>query len=164
MTRLALVIVVSACSAASPSRAPAPGPTPTSASAAGTARRLHAAVNLTGSWTTGSGAEPAAALVIEQPQCNYSPRMWVLEQSGDTLQAWMFPESHAKGVAEPQAISRVATEGFVSGVDVTFGTTGPRYVLHYDSASGHLRGTLDGAPFWAVRLHIVQPQGCIPVP
>jgi hypothetical protein len=44
------------------------------------------------------------------------------------------------------------------------GTSGARYLLHYDSTSGHLRGTLNGAPFRAVCLEIVRPQGCMPVP
>ena len=164
MIRLAVLIAVCAavaCSAARVSRAPTP--TPSSAPVVDTARRVHAAVNLTGSWRTGSGPEPAAALIIEQPQCNYSPAMWLLEQSGDTVRAFSIASSYAKGVAEPEAISRVAIEGSLSGLDLTLGSS-PRYVLHYDSASGHLRGTLDGAPFWAVRLHIVEPQGCIPPP
>jgi hypothetical protein len=39
-----------------------------------------------------------------------------------------------------------------------------RYVLRYDEESGHLRGTLNGAPFWAVRQQLVRSEGCIPVP
>jgi hypothetical protein len=49
-------------------------------------------------------------------------------------------------------------------VDLAMSITGGRYVLRYDSTSGHLRGTLNGAPFWAVRQEIVRPEGCVPIP
>ena len=101
---------------------------------------------------------------MRHPQCNYSPADWIIEQSGDTVRAWQIPESHAQGIATREAVSRVATEGWVSGVDLVMGMSGTRYVLHYDSTSGHLRGTLNGTPFWAVRQEIVRPDGCIPVP
>ena len=39
-----------------------------------------------------------------------------------------------------------------------------RYRLRYDSASGHLRGTLNDKPFWAVREELVHATGCIPAP
>lgn len=39
-----------------------------------------------------------------------------------------------------------------------------RYLLRYDSTSDHLRGTLNGVPFWAVRQDVVRPERCIPVP
>jgi hypothetical protein len=54
--------------------------------------------------------------------------------------------------------------GRISGADVTIRLGDSRYLLRYDSTSGHLRGTLNGAPFWAIRQEIVRPQGCIPVP
>ena len=121
-------------------------------------------MNLTGAWATGSLGEPTVAEIVLTPQCNYSPALWILEQSGDTVRAYTIPERWAKGVAEPQTLSRVGVEGRVSGVELAMGELGNRYLLHYDSTSGHLRGTLRGAPFWAVRLKIVQPTGCIPVP
>lgn len=165
MKRVAIIIALCAAGACIGSRlSPSPARTPNAAPVVDTARRVQAAVNLTGSWATGTGLEPAARQVVMQPQCNYSPAMWILEQSGDTVRAWMIAESYAKGVAEPRSASRAATEGRVSGLDLTLGSGGSRYLLHYDSTSGHLRGTLNGAPFWAIRLEVVQPQGCIPVP
>jgi hypothetical protein len=49
-------------------------------------------------------------------------------------------------------------------MDLTLEMPGTRYALHYDSTSGHLRGTLNRAPFWAVRENIVHPADCIPPP
>lgn len=128
------------------------------------ARSGHAAVDLTGTWATGSASEPAAREVVLHPQCNYSPAIWIVAQSGDSVRAWNIPESHAQGIATREPASSAPATGFVSGVDLFIGTSGARYLLHFDSASGHLRGTLNGTPFWAVRLEIVRPQGCIAVP
>jgi hypothetical protein len=124
----------------------------------------HASVDLTGAWATGSEGEPAERQLVLRLQCNYTPRLWLIEQSGDTARLWVIPASHAQGVASPQSVSSAPTVGRVSGTDLTLGTTGARYVLRYDSTSGHLRGTLEGAPFWAVRQELVRPEGCIPVP
>jgi hypothetical protein len=76
----------------------------------------------------------------------------------------VIPESHAQGVPAEHPVSTVAAVGRVSGVDLTMSTAESRYVLRYDSTSGHLRGTLNGAPFWAVREDLVRPEGCIPIP
>lgn len=126
--------------------------------------RTHADVDLTGSWATGSAGEPEARKIELRLQCNYTPPLWVLEQTGDTVSAWLLPESRAQGVRSPEPVARVAAKGRVSGVDLTLQMPGTRYVLHYDSRSGHLRGTLNGAPFWAVRQEIIHPTGCIPPP
>jgi hypothetical protein len=88
----------------------------------------------------------------------------VIQQNGDSVRAWVIPESHAQGVPAPHLVSMVAAEGRVSGVALTMGIAGGRYVLRYDTTSGHLRGTLNGAPFWAVRQEIVRPEGCVPIP
>jgi hypothetical protein len=159
---LLLAMCVSACSASSGARpnerAELPPPV------VDAVPPPHAAVDLTGAWATGSAAEPAVPRIVIRPQCNYSPALWVLQQNGDTVRAWVIPESRAQGIRSLEVISKVAAEGRVSGVDLIMGAAGARYVLRYDSTSGHLRGTLNGAPFWAVREDIVRPQGCIPVP
>lgn len=121
-------------------------------------------VNLSGSWTTGSTGEPAAERIVAHPRCNYTPPYWAIEQSGDTVRAWKIPESYAKGTRSTEPVASIPLEGWVSGVDVVIGPPDSRYVLRYDSVSGHLRGTLKGEPFWAVRVDIVHPGGCIPVP
>ena len=126
--------------------------------------RRHADVDLTGAWATGSAGEPAAKRIVLRLECNYSPPLWVVQQSGDTVRAWAIPESYAQGVATEQSVSRVGAEGLVSGLDVTMSLSGARYLLRYDPTSGHLRGTLNGAPFWAVRQDIVRPELCIAVP
>jgi hypothetical protein len=127
-------------------------------------RTGHADVNLTGTWATGSANEPEAKQIELHPQCNYNPALWIIQQDGDTLRAWKIPESHDQGIATRETVSNVPVTGWVSGVDVTTGKSGERYVLHYDSTSGHLRGTLNDTAFWAVRLNVVRPEGCIPVP
>jgi hypothetical protein len=124
----------------------------------------HADVDLTGAWATGGAGEPAAERIVLRVECNYSPALWIIQQSGDTVRAWAIPASRAQGIATSQPVSTVAAEGRVSGVELTMGIAGARYVLRYDSTSGHLRGTLNGAPFWAVRQDIVRPDNCLPVP
>jgi hypothetical protein len=127
-------------------------------------RTGHADVNLTGTWTTGSSSEPAVNQIVLRPLCNYHPALWIIQQEGDSMRAWKIPESRDQGIASRQAVTSAPAEGWVSGVDVTIGTSGARYVLRYDSTSTHLRGTLNGAPFWAVRLEVVRPEGCLPPP
>lgn len=132
-----------------------------------TLRRASApdSVNLSGSWATGTMNEPALPRLTLHIQCNYTPSLWTLEQHGDSVRLWVMPESYAQGVPSPRPVSSTqGVAGRVSGVNVTIGSPGARYELRYDTASGHLRGTLNGAPFWAVRQEIVRPQGCIPPP
>jgi hypothetical protein len=80
------------------------------------------------------------------------------------VRVWVIPASHAQGIHTTQRVSAVGATGRVSGLDLTMDAAGARYLLRYDSTSGHLRGTLNGAPFWAVRQDIVRPERCIPVP
>jgi hypothetical protein len=124
----------------------------------------HAGVDLTGAWASGSGGEPAAQRLTVRPQCNYTPALWVIQQAGDSVRAWAIPEHHAQGIRTTSTVSSAAAVGRVSGVDVTMTIADSRYLLRYDSTSGHLRGTLNGAPFWAVRQDVVRPERCIPVP
>ena len=126
--------------------------------------RRHADVDLSGAWASGSTGEPNARRIVIRPPCNYGPALWVIQQSGDTVRAWAIPESHAQGVRAPDPVAPVAAVGRVSGVDLTMSLGSARYVLRYDSTSGHLRGTLNGAPFWAIREEIVHPEGCIAIP
>jgi hypothetical protein len=136
----------------------------TQAAIAAPVRTGHAGVNLTGTWTTGSANEPSAKLILLQPQCNYHPALWILQQDGDTVRAWTILASHDQGIATREAISAAPAGGWVSGTDVMIATSGNRYVLRHDSTTTHLRGTLNGAPFWAVRVDVVRPGGCIPPP
>jgi hypothetical protein len=126
--------------------------------------RRHADVDLSGAWANGSTAEPAAAQIVIHVECNYSPSLWVIQQRGDTVSSWTIPESRAQGIAAPHTPAPVAAVGRISGVNLTMSLGEARYVLRYDSTSGHLRGTLNGAPFWAIREDIVRPEHCIPVP
>ena len=161
VTILAICAAV-ACSASTHSRAGKQAAQP--AATVGPVRTGHADVNLTGAWATGSAGEPEAKQIVLHPECNSSPALWIIQQDGDTLRAWKIPASRAQGIATTHAVTTTPTEGWISGVDLTLGTPDARYLLHYDSTSGHLRGTLNGAPFWAVRLEVVRPEGCIPVP
>jgi hypothetical protein len=121
-------------------------------------------VDLSGAWVTGSTNEPAIRRVVLQLQCNYSPSIWVIEQRGDTVRSWTNPASQAQGIARPPEPRPVFAEGRIRGVNVTMRSGDSRYVLRYDARSGHLRGTLNGAPFWALRQEIVRAHGCIAVP
>jgi hypothetical protein len=124
----------------------------------------HAAVDLSGPWASGSEGEPDVPRIVVQLQCNYTPPLWVIDQRGDTVRAWAIPESRAQGVRARDPVTSAPAEGRLSGVDLTMTFGHTRYRLRYDSTSGHLRGTLNGAPFWAVRQQLVRPQHCIPVP
>jgi hypothetical protein len=160
------IVLIAACAAtacAAP-RSHASAPVESPAPFVAPPRTGHADVDLTGTWATGSEGEPVARKIELHPQCNFSPAVWIIEQSGDTVRSWKMPATLAQGVASRVVVSRTPAEGWISGIDLVMGTPDARYLLHYDSTSGHLRGTLNGAPFWAVRLEIVRPQGCIPVP
>jgi hypothetical protein len=124
----------------------------------------HGRVDLSGPWATGSEGEPDLPRIVVQLQCNYTPPLWVIDQRGDTVRAWAILESRAQGVRARDPVTSVAAEGRLSGVDLTMTLGQSRYRLRYDSTSGHLRGTLNGAPFWAVRQQLVRPRNCIPVP
>ena len=134
------------------------------ATAADTIPPMPAAVDLTGDWTTGSTAEPDVPRIVLRPECNYHPATWLIQQRGNALRAWSIPARRTQGVLTSQPTSAAGAEGRVSGVNLTLRMAGASYVLRYDSTSGHLRGTLNGSPFWAVRQEIIRPQGCIAPP
>lgn len=122
------------------------------------------AFDLSGAWASGTTGEPAARHLRLQLECNYTPSLWVLQQRGDTVRAWVIPESRAQGVRAREVAMPVPAVGRISGLDVTMSLGASRWALRYDSTSGHLRGTLDGKPFWAAPQDIARDGGCIPVP
>jgi hypothetical protein len=129
------------------------------------AERLPHEVDLTSRWATGSTNEPAVAKIVLQPPCRITPAAWILQQRGDTIEAWSFPESFAQGISRgPVGPATEPARGRVSGLNVILRDAQSRYVLRYDTWSGHLRGTKSGAPFWAVRQEIVRVSDCPPVP
>jgi hypothetical protein len=119
--------------------------------------------DLSGAWATGSDAEPTASRIVVHGACNYSAGHWALDQQGDRVRAYLVPESRAKGIATPPRPMPIAAEGRLRKGQLVMTDGRNRYQLRYDAGSGHLRGTLNGAPFWAVRLAIVEPRGCIDV-
>ena len=123
-------------------------------------------VDLSGSWTSGSASEPPAGVVEQRPSCTHNPAVWLIEQSGNSLKAWLFPESFNQGIALPgPGPARVTpSPGTISGDNVVIDDGTYRLVLRYDAPSGHLRGTRNGAPFWAARLRIVRTEACPGVP
>jgi hypothetical protein len=127
-------------------------------------RHAEPGLDLSGYWATGSTNEPAVPKVVLQLRCNYTPPLWTIQQRGDTVLAWALPEHHAQGMMTRRQVSPVPAEGRIAGVDVTMRLGDTRYVLRYDASSGHLRGTLNGAPFWAVRQQLERRTDCIPVP
>ena len=119
---------------------------------------------LSGAWVSGSSDEPAERRIVFHPPCNYTRGFWNLVQEGNTVRAWTIPESRAQGIAKPRGPSPTIIEGRLKRGLLVMGDRTTRYRLRYDSASGHLRGTLNGAPFWAVRLAFVLPKGCRAIP
>jgi hypothetical protein len=168
MKHAAVVLALCAVSVAATCSAPARSAryeqaTPELASHA--AERLPLEVDLTGRWATGSMSEPSVAKIVLQPPCRITPAAWILQQRGDTIQAWSFPESYAQGIARgPSGPATDPARGRISGLNVVIRDAESRYVLRYDTATAHLRGTKNGAPFWAVRQEIVRVQECPPVP
>ena len=127
--------------------------------------RLPHEVDHTGRWSTGTTDEPTAAKIVLQPPCRITPGAWILQQSGDTIQAWSIPESYAQGISRgPAGPATEPSRGRISGLNVIISDAQSRYELRYDASSGHLRGTKNGAPFWAVRQEIVRVEDCPPVP
>jgi imidazolonepropionase-like amidohydrolase len=129
-----------------------------------TMRAASTDLDLKGFWVTGSTDEPEIRLFKLTLQCNYTPPLWGIDQIGDTVQAASYPASRASGVPTPARPRPLYAVGQIRGVNVVMTSAVSRYVLRYDSTSGHLRGTLNGAPFWAARQEVIHPKGCIPPP
>lgn len=123
---------------------------------------LAPATDLTGGWATGSANEPPPGPVVLHPSCAYNPAVWLIEQSGNRLTAYAFPESFNQGIksAGPGPERIAGAQGTISGVDVRIADGETRFVLRYDAGSGHLRGTRDGVPFWAARQHVARTEAC----
>ena len=127
---------------------------------------LPPVVDLSGGWTTGSDNEPPPGPVVRRPSCTYNPPVWIIEQSGNTLKAWAMPESFNQGIkrAGPERARAAGSNGTISGAEVVIDDGEDRFILRYDRESGHLRGTRNGAPFWAAPQKIVRTELCPGVP
>jgi hypothetical protein len=158
-TGFAVVAILVACARPQPASMPAPSDT-------AAAPALAPAVNLSGSWATGSINEPPTGPVVQHPTCAYNPPVWIIEQNGNTLKTWVFPESFNQGImrAGPGPERVTATPGTISGNLVLITDGDVRLVLGYDAGSGHLRGTRNGEPFWAARQSIVRGETCPGIP
>ena len=121
--------------------------------------------DLSGRWITGSDDEPAAREIRLQRDCRYTPAAWLLDQRGDSVYAMQAKESWARGVAEPPEPMPAMAMGRLRGHKLVLRDGANRWVLAYDDRSGHLRGTLNGRSFWALRQILEEPtERCIPVP
>jgi hypothetical protein len=158
--RLGLIVLVGAACARAPAveipAAPRPAP----------AVLQPPATDLTGTWATGTGAEPAASRIELRPGCTVNPAVWIIEQTGNELQSWAFPESYNQGIVPkgPGRARAASVPGWISATEVSIDDGQDRYVLRYDVESQHLRGTRNGAPFWAVRQVVVRTEACPGVP
>ena len=146
-----MLLVMAACVAPRP-RQPAPAP----AEPVTTSPRPPI-TDLSGGWATGSEGEPPAGPVTLRPGCAHNPAVWIIQQQGNALQTWAFPQSFNQGIARADPVQRTpAIPGTISGDSVSIRDGDVRVVLRYDAQSGHLRGTRDGVPFWAARQVIVR--------
>ena len=123
---------------------------------------LAPVTDLSGGWATGSANEPPPGPIMLHPSCAYNPAVWIIQQSGNTLTAWAFPESFNQGIkrADPGPQRVAGARGTISGADVLIVDGEFRFVLRYDAGSGHLRGTRNGEAFWAARQSIVRTEAC----
>jgi hypothetical protein len=122
------------------------------------------AVDLSGGWATGDANEPPNGPVRQQPSCAYNPAVWIIQQTGNALRAWAFPESYNQGIARREPLARISPDsGTISGNDVRIAGDGSHIVARYDSVSGHLRGTRNDRPFWAARQIIIR-EACPGIP
>ena len=163
--RLAIALGIGvqlSCATTGPSAAASP---PADADTARVAL-LAPVTDLTGGWATGSANEPPPGPVVQHPSCAYNPPVWVIQQSGNALTAWAFPESFDQGIkrAGPELARVAGSPGTISGADVRIVDSESRFVLRYDAASGHLRGTRNGVPFWAARQVIARTEACPGIP
>jgi hypothetical protein len=127
---------------------------------------LTPVTDLSGSWATGTTNEPPRGPVVLHPSCANNPAVWLIQQSGNTLKAWTFPESFNQGIvrAGPGPERVAGSPGTISGADVIIVDGDSRFVLRYDAESGHLRGTRNGVAFWAARQTIVRTEACPGIP
>ena len=159
-----LIAVIGCAPPVPPIHTPPPAPATAGVDEIGTS---PPAVDLTGQWTTGSGdGEPQVPTVVTHTDCTVNPASWVIEQRGDSVRAWTFPQTYNQGVATRNpGVARIApATGRIAGVEVRITDAASQYRLRYDSASQHLRGTLNRKPFWAVRQVVVRPGACAGIP
>jgi hypothetical protein len=156
-----LLCVVAILSGCRPARPAAPAPAVADSALAPLALP---ATNLSGGWATGSDNEPPPGPVRENPTCAVNPAVWIIQQDGNALKTWEFPRSYNQGIARKDPVVRMpAIPGVISGADVRIVSDDVRLILRYDAESGHLRGTRNGAPFWAAR-QIVVRESCPGIP
>lgn len=123
--------------------------------------------DLSGAWMLGAGRpEPADPVLTEYRNCANHPARWVLDQRGEAVEAWSFPETFDQGIVRRDPPARISPDavGRVQGYDLVLEGAESRYRLRYDPESGHLRGTRDGIAVWGVRRQFVTPGPCPPVP
>lgn len=139
---------------------------PTATPESTTVELMAPATDLSGGWATGSINEPPPGPVRLHPPCANNPAVWIIRQSGNALEAWAFPESFNQGImrADPGLRRIAGVPGTISGVDVRIEDGETTFVLRYDAESGHLRGTRNGAPFWAARQVIARGEACPGIP
>lgn len=158
---IALVAVCALAACSRPGSA-APGAPPVRVASAPSVPFLPPGTDLTGTWASDSTAEPAIATITVYPGCAYNPAVWIIKQTGNTIEAWAFAASYNQGIATkgPGPARVAASPGQISGLDVTIDDGQYRYLLRYDVLSGHLRGTRNGRPFWAARQKVVRTEAC----
>jgi hypothetical protein len=156
--RLSLLFVALACT---PTHvAPVPSDTDVASD-----EHASATMDISGTWVGGTGPEPSVPVVMVEAQCRYTPPVWVLEQHGDTVLSYRFPEHWEQGTASRETRVRAPSAiGRMSGAMIVLLEGKDKFRLQFDSASGHLRGTRNAEPFWAARQEIARKELCPAVP
>ena len=159
--RIAIALGIGAQLSCVPTAPPA-GSLPAGQSDTARVEFLAPVTDLSGSWATGSSNEPPSGPVVQHPSCANNPAVWIIRQTGNTLETWAFPESFNQGIksADPGPQRVAGSVGTISGADVRIVDGESRFVLRYDAETGHLRGTRNGVAFWAARQHIVRGEAC----
>ena len=90
--RLAIALGIGA-QLACVTKVPPPASAPPASADSVRVELLAPATDLSGGWATGSANEPPPGPVVLHPSCAYNPAVWIIQQSGNALKAWAFPES-----------------------------------------------------------------------
>src|SRR5688500_378882 len=99
------IFAAASCATPAPPASPVRPGSPDTA----TVELLAPVTDLSGGWAIGSGNEPPPGPVVLHPSCALNPAVWIIQQTGNTLKAYSFPESFNQGIVRAgQGPARIA--------------------------------------------------------